>query len=575
MYLEHFHLKQEPFSIAPDPSFLYLSQGHREAMAHLRYGFNHGGFVLITGEVGTGKTTLLRNLIRQTPQELEVAFILNPRLTVRELLETTCDELGIPYDAASTQSIKQFIDLLNKHLLETHRSGRSTVLIIDEAQNLSPAVLEQIRLLTNLETDERKLLRIILIGQPELGALLDRVELRQLAQRITARYHLKPLTREDCYAYLVHRITRAGGNAAILTRPAMAKLYELSGGIPRLLNVLADRSLLGAYVEGEHKVSPAIVRRAAREVLGAPPKKRLWVGFALAALGAAGVASALLLREPELSLPPIADYGAAGVVNRDPAKPTLEAPASPGTARQPAQPPATSEANPADPTRQANPAPTVQLEPLTEVVSRPPGSAYQSQRDAFSALFKAWGLDYPGSGRAMIPCDFAPTADLQCLSRKGSWRDVLALDLPVALELWDDEPNPFYAAVIRANAEQLELVIGNQRLTVSPRALRSLWFGSYIVLWRTPPNYPGNLRRGDRHPTVGWLRRQLEPLLDQQLPSTMPEQFDSRLENAVRQFQLSKGLIVDGIVGPATWIHLGSALGLQTPSLKSANERDS
>ena len=185
MYQNHFGLLQEPFSIAPDPAFLFMSDAHNEALAHLMYGFSHGGFVMITGEVGTGKTTLLRNLLDRTPPELDVAFILNPRLTVRELLETLCDDLGVTY-GSGTQSVKHYIDVLNQHLLRTHQAGRSTVVIIDEAQNLSPAVLEQIRLLTNLETNDKKLLRIILLGQPELAEMLARTELRQLAQRITA-----------------------------------------------------------------------------------------------------------------------------------------------------------------------------------------------------------------------------------------------------------------------------------------------------------------------------------------------------------------------------------------------------
>ena len=220
MYYEHFQFNQAPFSIAPDPKFLYLSDAHSEALAHLMYGFSHGGFVLITGEVGTGQTTLVRNLIKQTPPDLDVAFVLNPRLTVKELLETVCDELGVRYTKVGDLTVKDFIDVLNKHLLRTHSSGRSTVVIIDEAQNLSPAVLEQIRLLTNLETDDRKLLRIILLGQPELGTLLERPELLQLAQRITARYHLRGLSREDCYAYVVHRLTRAGGNPRLFSRSA-------------------------------------------------------------------------------------------------------------------------------------------------------------------------------------------------------------------------------------------------------------------------------------------------------------------------------------------------------------------
>ena len=211
MYQNHFGLLQEPFSIAPDPAFLFMSDAHNEALAHLMYGFSHGGFVMITGEVGTGKTTLLRNLLDRTPPELDVAFILNPRLTVRELLETLCDDLGVTY-GSGTQSVKHYIDVLNQHLLRTHQAGRSTVVIIDEAQNLSPAVLEQIRLLTNLETNDKKLLRIILLGQPELAEMLARTELRQLAQRITARYHLTSLSKQEVAAYVSHRLVRARGN---------------------------------------------------------------------------------------------------------------------------------------------------------------------------------------------------------------------------------------------------------------------------------------------------------------------------------------------------------------------------
>ena len=280
MYNQHFGLDKPPFSIAPDPAFLFLSTGHREALAHLMYGFTNGGFVLVTGEVGTGKTTLLRNLISETPSDLDVAFILNPRLTVKELLASMCDELQIDYDRAHTNTVKEYIDAINRHLLATHEAGRSTVLIIDEAQNLSPAVLEQIRLLTNLETDERKLLRIILLGQPELGELLDRRELRQLAQRITARYHLGALNRDDTRAYVAHRLACVGGNAKIFTRSAVSTLHRIAQGTPRLINVVADRALLGGYVEGKHRITSRIVRRAAKEVLGRRRRTPLWVAAA-------------------------------------------------------------------------------------------------------------------------------------------------------------------------------------------------------------------------------------------------------------------------------------------------------
>ncbi|MBV1905914.1 MAG: AAA family ATPase, partial [Pseudomonadales bacterium] len=272
MYNDYFSFHRTPFSIAPDPDFLYLSGKHREALAHLVYGLQtDGGFVLLTGEVGTGKTTLLRSLLSQIPDNLDVAFILNPKLTVKELLETLCEELGVPVNTHEVLGVKQFIDRLNRQLLKTHALGRSTVLIIDEAQNLSPEVLEQIRLLTNLETNEKKLLRIILIGQPELSEILYRDDLRQLAQRITARYHLSALSSEDTYEYIYHRLKKSGGSPNTFSKRAIRRVHKLSKGIPRLINIIADRALLGAYVESSHQVTAQIVNTAAKEIRSPSP----------------------------------------------------------------------------------------------------------------------------------------------------------------------------------------------------------------------------------------------------------------------------------------------------------------
>jgi len=268
MYKEYFGLKEEPFSIAPDPQFLYMSGRHREALAHLIYGMKaDSGFVLLTGEVGTGKTTVCRCLLGQIPDNSEIAFILNPKLSVVELLATICDELEIAYPA-NNHSVKIFIDRINLYLLKAHAEGKRTVLIIDEAQNLSIDVLEQIRLLTNLETDKRKLLQVVMLGQPELNRLLNQPELRQLSQRVTARYHLEPLSRDEIEGYLTHRLAVAGVERPLFPAKTIVKLYNLTGGVPRLINLLCDRALLGAYVKGQNTVSPALLGEAAGEVFG-------------------------------------------------------------------------------------------------------------------------------------------------------------------------------------------------------------------------------------------------------------------------------------------------------------------
>src|SRR5687768_8582976 len=274
MYLEHYGLNEPPFSITPDPRFVYLSERHRDALAHLLYGVGQGGgggFVQLTGEVGTGKTTLCRLLLEQLPENARVALVLNPKLSPIELLETICEELHIEI-GQRRGSLKSLVDALNIYLLEAYAQGLRVVLIIDEAQNLSTEALEQVRLLTNLETATQKLLQIILLGQPELRDMLARPELRQLAQRITARYHLTPLSAAETEAYLRHRYAIAGGLRFPFNRAAVKRIHAHSGGVPRLTNVIAERSLLAGYAHEQAVLDARMVDRAAHEAL--PPKLR-------------------------------------------------------------------------------------------------------------------------------------------------------------------------------------------------------------------------------------------------------------------------------------------------------------
>ncbi|MGB5834600.1 MAG: AAA family ATPase [Thiohalocapsa sp.] len=291
MYPKYFGLKEASFSITPDPQYLFLSEQHREALAHLLYGAgDSGGFVLLTGEVGTGKTMVCRAFLEQLPEGVDVALVLNPAMTAVELLHAICDEFGVEVSSLE-QSAKALVDRLNLFLLEAHARGRHPVLIIDEAQNLRPKVMEQIRLLTNLETTKQKLLQIFLIGQPELRAMLASSDLRQLNQRITARFHLRPLSAGETAAYVDHRIVVAGVDRPLFTAAALRRVHRYSGGVPRLINLLCDRSLLGAAVSRRMQVTPAIVAQAAREVNGsddgALPRRGKGLAVALSILLAA------------------------------------------------------------------------------------------------------------------------------------------------------------------------------------------------------------------------------------------------------------------------------------------------
>ncbi|MFI4867499.1 MAG: ExeA family protein, partial [Steroidobacterales bacterium] len=306
MYLSFFGIAEKPFAITPDPRYLYLSARHADALAHLVYGINEaGGFIQLTGEVGTGKTTTIRSLLARAPKNAEIALILNPRLSPGEFLLTLCEELGMGPDDNAPGNTKELVDLLNRYLLRAHAQGRRVVLIVDEAQNLSPEVLEHIRLLTNLETETQKLLQIILIGQPELRKLLAREDLRQLAQRITGRYHLDPLSRLETAAYVRHRMRVAGATADIFSRGALREVYNVSRGIPRVINIICDRALLGAYTQDLHQVPAALVRRAGAEVFDQdlPPRWMPLLIGGLAATVLVGSAALLWRYGPERLVP--------------------------------------------------------------------------------------------------------------------------------------------------------------------------------------------------------------------------------------------------------------------------------
>jgi len=282
MYESFFGLTEPPFSITPDPRYLYPSSRHVEAIGHLFYGVSAaGGFIQLTGEVGTGKTTVIRSLLAREPTDVDIALILNPRLSVTEFLQTICEELGVTLTPESKTSVKALVDALTTRLLEAHAAGRRVAVLIDEAHMLERDVLEQVRLLTNIETSTRKLLQIILIGQPELRELLAREDMRQVAQRITGRIHLDPLSEDETAAYVRYRLRVAGATQEIFTPRALRELHRLAGGLPRLVNVIADRAMLGTYAKDCHEVTPILVRAAAAEVAGVEQKSEKWVWLAI------------------------------------------------------------------------------------------------------------------------------------------------------------------------------------------------------------------------------------------------------------------------------------------------------
>jgi general secretion pathway protein A len=566
MYLQHFGLREAPFAITPDPRYLYLSERHREALAHLLYGIGEGGgFVQLTGEVGTGKTTLCRCLLDQLPSNVDVALILNPRVTPHELVGSVCDELRVGYPAG-TASLKVLVDALNQHLLEAHARGRRTVVIIDEAQNLDRDVLEQVRLLTNLETPRDKLLQIILIGQPELLKLLDRPELRQLAQRVTARYHLAPLSRHETSAYVRHRLAVSGAHEEVFTGAAARRIYALSGGIPRLVNVICDRALLGSYALNKHRVDAATVRKAAAEALG----RRLRPWYLSPWLWAAGLTGAVAAVWPVLPVDRLLGPHASGPAGSD--KALLAASPSPASSDQrtraphpqPAPTPTVAALHPPEPT------PASAADPLAALLSDQPAAT--DRASAFGALFAQWGLSY-----AAIPgdsvCERARSQGLQCSFRSGDWDSLRKLNRPAVIELVTPDGDERYTAVTRLEGDRVTLRIAGQEDALPISELSPYWSGQFIILWRPPAIGTQIISHGTRGRAVRWLRDRLRRIDGRPLPAADPDSYDAGLQARVVAFQRQRGLTPDGIVGEQTLIEITNAAGDPARPLLSPPDR--
>ncbi len=576
MYSQHFGLTQDPFSIAPDPRYLFMSERHREALAHLLFGVSGphstaggsgGGFVLLTGDIGTGKTTICRCFLEQIPAGCHVAYIFNPKLTVVELLQSICEEFHITLGAtASTPAtLKDYIDALNAFLLQSHAAGQSSVLIIDEAQNLQADVLEQLRLLTNLETNARKLLQIVLIGQPELRTMLARPELEQLAQRVIARFHLDALTEAEGTQYIQHRLAVAGHTGPLpFDRKALQAIHRLARGVPRRINLLCGRALLGAWATGLHSVNRGVVNKAAGEVFGAEHAPTSTIGMhtntwllagAGVLLGAAATA-AFTLSSGQPTAQPSALSAKAAMA-------PLSAPSAAASARTAAVSAPSVAMTPSSGASAANtPAPA--LAPLDALLPQLP-------RD----ISLAWNaLAHNGSLPATTgdPCTVAAPQQLQCYrTTKLNLPLLRQLARPGILTLHGANDGGVRYAVLVGMADQTAtLLVNNQRHTVSLISLTRYWRGDFATLWRAPDGYNPAARGGASGPAITQLARQLDQLdgVSTPTPTTTPQQLDDALKQRVRDFQRTHGLQADGQPGPMTYMQLESALGGSSPRLK-------
>lgn len=542
MYSQYFGLKENPFALSPDPRYLYLGRRHQEALAHLMYGVTEGGgFVQLTGEVGTGKTMIVRALIERLPETVDVALVLYPFLSVREFVAVICHDLHIP--DLEKNSLKTMIDGLNAYLLANHAKGRRTALVVDEAHKLSLDVLEQIRLLTNLETTKEKLLQIILVGQPELNELLARQDLRQVAQRVTARYNLTALQREEGFEYVLHRCRVAGAQLPLFNRAALRAVYRFSGGIPRVINIVCDRALLGAYALGTLQVNASLVARSATE-LGhlAPLHRPAWK--AAVATGFAVTAAALTLTLwrfwPAFEMSGARDLAAVSA-EEDVVTASSEsadaAPDAPQTVETDAPPPASSAAAAAE-------APS-SLEQLLTDENIPTDTD-----TAFARLFSYWQRDYtryPGA----TGCDRAHQARLRCLFESGTWNNLRQLNRPAIIELTDARGHRHHVLVAALKEDSVALELGDRTREFPLSEVDRFWYGKYLALWNPPQGGEQILRRGMQGLSVRWLR---ETLARAGLPTAgkPADVFDDELESKVKEFQRRHQIEQDGVVGRVT-----------------------
>lgn len=619
MYLRYFGFSSYPFAVTPDPAFLYLSHSHRDALGHLLYGAGEqGGFVALIGEVGTGKTTLIRAVVEDDTPDLDIALCWNPHLGVTEFVGTICDELGVAYDAERDTTLKALVDRLNVHLLEAHAANRRTILIIDEAQNLSREVLEQLRLLTNLETHKDKLLRVILVGQPELDEQLARHDLRQLAQRITARFRLQPLGLAETRAYVRHRLERAGGPQHLFSRSSVVMLRALTRGVPRLINMVCERSLMGAYAHGRAYVGPWTVMRAATETLPARPRRASprWWRFALPTglvISAIVIALAWL---PDIPLTSAAEWIHDNTTHHDHATSTTKSDVKKAATRShsASDDKAGARASAAadkhddsghDDSSDSGSDSTAEDNAAHAEKNAAKDSGHQGQsgdKSGVSAqsedhddndgdddtasekdthtlpggdadlnqLLRLWGVF---GARVRSGCSELHVGDLRCLDDTGDVDTIKHYNRPALLILKHDGHQQTVLLTAINDNDTVTLAGGDGTRDLDRQRLHKAWTGRFKMIWRS--NIDVNLiQPGSVGDAVVWLRKRLLQIdgkdPEHQVGKPSPV-YDHKLGERLKAFQKSHGLDPDGLAGPRTQMMLNGAVASPgAPSLMSA-----
>lgn len=526
MYHSYFGLDEQAFSIAVNPRYLYMSAQHREALAHLLYGVSSGGFVMLSGEVGTGKTTIIRCLLEQLPENADLAIIMNPSASARDLLSSICDEFGVDYNAEET-SLKILTDKLTEFLVKNHRGGRKSIVLIDEAQLLRISTLEQVRLLTNLETNTQKLLQIILVGQPELNELLAKPALRQLSQRITARYHLRPLSEGETAAYIKHRLNIAGMPPGRQPFPAhiIRKVHQISRGIPRLVNILCDRMLLGAYSREASSIDNTIYRQAIVEVLGEAPEEpfRRYQKAVYGGLGALGLMLFIVLVWLVMGSLRSKSDTSAQVIG--------EGSIIRGSSSSPG--------------------------PHTDI----DGEYWLRNQDrALAELLSVIDVKYDST---LYPCWVITKQGFKCENQKvTTWEEFTLYDRPAVLTITTPAKHTAYVTLIGIRHNDAWVHINGKLKRMALDELGSMWTGDFVFVWRRPEGFKEVVGLGSRGPIVTWIAEQFAQLDQQSAPLTR-EHFNAQLQKRVKIFQRAQNLEDDGFVGMQTLLKLNEALGVE------------